>query len=120
MHADLTRRRFLSGQIVTGAANGSAASADSASETWHVSSAVVSARAEHCAAVVARLNAIPGVEVDRVASGKIVIIIEGRSSGELGARLAEIALMDQVLSANMVYESVDLGQPGTGPDGGAG
>ena len=120
MQADLTRRQFLSGQVATGTAPASSECADSATETWHVSSAVVSARVEHCTAVAARLNAIPGVQVDRVASGKIVIIIEGTSSGELGARLAEIALMDRVLSANMVYESVDFGEPGIGRDGGAG
>ena len=120
MQADLTRRRFLSGQVAAGTAPASSADAGPGEETWHVSSAVVSARPEHCAAVAARLNAISGVEVDRVASGKIVIIIEGTSSGELGARLAEIALMDQVLSANMVYESVDFGQPGAGPNGGTG
>ena len=38
--------------------------------------------------------------------GKIVILIEGRESGAIGATLAHIALMDGVLSANLVYEHV--------------
>jgi nitrate reductase NapD len=42
-----------------------------------------------------------------VQGGKIVIIIEGRESGAIGARLAEIALMDGVLAANLVYEHAE-------------
>lgn len=81
----------------------------------HISSAVVSVRPEAGAAVAARLAALPGTEVHRVAGSRIVIVMEGPSQRDLGARLAEIALMDHVLSANMVYEVVDS----DGPEGDA-
>ena len=42
--------------------------------------------------------------VGRVVGAKIVIVLEGQASGEIGARLAEISLMDGVLAANLVYE----------------
>lgn len=73
----------------------------------HISSAVVSAFPERCAEVVARIEAIPDTEVHRVEGGKIVIVMEGASTGEIGGRLTEIALFDGVLSANMVFEQIE-------------
>ena len=70
----------------------------------HVSSAVVLARPGRAAAVTAALPGLPGVEVHAAEGGRIVITIEGQSSGELGDRLTEIAGMDGVLAANMVFE----------------
>lgn len=81
----------------------------------HISSAVVSVRPEHGEAVAARLAALPRTEVHHVVAGRIVIVMEGPSARALGGRLAEIALMDHVLAANMVYEIVDS----DGPEGGA-
>lgn len=80
----------------------------------HISSAVVSVRPEASAAVAARLAELPDTEVHHVAGGKIVIVMEGPSQRALGARLAEISLMNHVMSANMVYEVVDT----DGPEGG--
>lgn len=77
----------------------------------HISSAVVSVRPEASAAVAGRLAALPGTEVHHVAGSRIVIVMEGPSADALGARLAGIALMDQVLSASMVYEIVDTEDP---------
>lgn len=73
----------------------------------HVSSAVVAAKPEDAGSVAERLAALPDTEVRHAAGGKIVIVMEGPTSGALGERLTEIALMDGVLSANMVYEAVD-------------
>jgi nitrate reductase NapD len=53
------------------------------------------------------IAALPGAEVHAVEGSKIVIVLEGRESGEIGARLAQIALMDGVLAANLVYEHVE-------------
>ena len=38
-------------------------------------------------------------------------MIEGASTGEVGSRLASIALMDGVLSANLVFEQIDIADP---------
>lgn len=75
----------------------------------HISSAVVAARPEAAPALAERLAALPDTEVHAVSGGKIVLVLEGPSTGALGARLAEIACMDDVLSANMVYEVIDDG-----------
>ena len=39
--------------------------------------------------------------------GKIVVVIEGKSTGEMGDRLTRIALLDGVIAANMVYEHIE-------------
>lgn len=87
---DPTRRDFL-----TGRTDGAAI---------HISSAVVSALPAHCDAVVRQLGTMPGVEVHHRTASKIVIVIEAYDSGEIGTRLIEIANLDGVLSANMVFE----------------
>ena len=64
--------------------------------------------------VVRLLSKMTGVEVHHQNTYKIVIVLEGPESGALGAMLAEIASMDGVLSANMVFEQIerlaDLGE----------
>jgi len=85
----------------------------------HISSAVVSALPAHVDAVLAGIRALPETEVHRVENGKIVIVLEGASTGQIGDRLAAISLMDGVLSANMVFEQVEdlatLDDPGVEP-----
>ncbi|MGX5736305.1 chaperone NapD [Bosea thiooxidans] len=73
----------------------------------HISSAVVSALPARVEDVLARLGEIPETEVHRVENGKIVIVIEGSSTGVIGDRLAAISLIDGVLSANMVFEQIE-------------
>lgn len=80
---------------------------EGSSRFLHISSAVVSAFPERCGEVVARIAALPGTEVHRVEGGKIVIVMEGTNTGEIGARLAGIALFDGVLSANLVFEQIE-------------
>lgn len=77
-----------------------------AGRTIHISSAVVTAFPEHCDAVVRQINALPNTEVHRVENGKIVVVMEAESTGEMGSRLTGIALMDGVLSANFVFEQI--------------
>ena len=80
----------------------------------HISSAVVSVLPVHRDKVIRLLSGMDGVEVHHQSSWKIVIVLEGPDSGVLGARLAEIASIEGVLSANMVFEQVerlaDLGE----------
>jgi nitrate reductase NapD len=78
---------------------------------WHISSAVVTAFPHLADDVIAQLNALPDTEVRFSDGGKIVIVIEGASTGEVGSRLASIALMDGVLSANLVFEQIDIADP---------
>lgn len=73
----------------------------------HISSAVVSAIPQHASTVAAALACLPDTEVHHVAGGKIVIVMEGPSETVIGGRLTQIALMEHVLSANLVYEVID-------------
>lgn len=95
---DLSRRSFLTGQATS----------------IHISSAVVSVLPAHRENVIRLLSNMIGVEVHHQTTSKIVVVLEGPESGVLGSRLAEIACMDGVLSANMVFEQIeqlaDLGE----------
>jgi nitrate reductase NapD len=80
----------------------------SAPATVHISSAAVSVLPAHIDAVAQRLAGMAGVEVHYRNDTKIVIVIEAFDSGAIGSRLAEIAGLPGVLSANMVFEQVEL------------
>ena len=83
-------------------------------QTVHISSAVVSMLPAYSERIVRLLSDMSGVEVHHRAASKVVIVLEGSDSGVVGARLAEIAVLDGVLSANMVFEQIerlaDLGE----------
>ena len=70
----------------------------------HLSSAVVSVLPAKRAHVATQLSAMPGIEVHQQNESKIIIVLEARDSGVIGGKLAEIAGMDGVLSANMAAE----------------
>jgi len=72
-----------------------------------ISSAVVTVLPSCAEDVVLWLSGLVGVEVHARQGSKIVVTIEGASSGFLGERLTGIALFDGVISANMVYEHMD-------------
>ena len=66
-------------------------------------------------AVLCRIKEQPATEIYHVENSKIVIVLEGASTGEIGNRLAEIGLIDGVLSA-MVFEQIeDLDDIGVEP-----
>lgn len=82
----------------------------------HISSAVVTALPAKIDAVLCRIKEQPATEIYHVENSKIVIVLEGASTGEIGNRLAEIGLIDGVLSANMVFEQIeDLDDIGVEP-----
>ena len=93
MSETLTRRSLLTGQI--------------GRREHHISSAVVVAIPRRIDQLATELAALPGVEVHGRNESRLVIVIEGSSSGQLGAILASIALMDGVVSANMVFEQME-------------
>ena len=70
----------------------------------HISSAVVTAHPAKAAVVRRVLEGMPGVEVHACQATRIVITIEGPDSGSLGGTLVQIALLDGVITANMVFE----------------
>lgn len=74
----------------------------------HISSAVIAARPGCLDGVLAALGGFDNVEVHGADKGKIVIVIEGPSTGVLGDTLMRISLLDGVIAANMVFEHVDM------------
>ncbi|AOG10658.1 MULTISPECIES: chaperone NapD [Rhizobium/Agrobacterium group] len=76
-------------------------------ERFHVSSAVVLTSPAAAGRLVEALAEMPDVEVHAAERGKIVIVIEGRSSGEMGATLAAISGLPDVMAANMVFEHAE-------------
>ncbi len=75
---------------------------------YHISSAVVATMPESTEAVIATLQGMENVEIHGQGSGKIVVVIEGGSTGALGECLSRISLLDGVISANMVFEHVEM------------
>ncbi|EHK53209.1 chaperone NapD [Allomesorhizobium alhagi] len=73
----------------------------------HISSIVVSVLPPMADSVLARLAAMPAVEVHGHQGGKIVIVVEGSGTGAMGDHLTRIALLDGVVAANMVYEHIE-------------
>ena len=74
---------------------------------FHVASAVVSVLPARQDAVTQHVASMPGVEVHHHVSSKIVLVLEGADSGEIGSKLIEIANLDGVLAANLVFEHVE-------------
>jgi Uncharacterized protein involved in formation of periplasmic nitrate reductase len=77
------------------------------SQRYHVSSAVVVAKPAAAESVAASLAAMEGVEIFAVQDGKFVVVIEGKTSGELGATLSAISGLAGVFAANMVFEHAE-------------
>lgn len=73
----------------------------------HISSAVVMAFPERREDLARQLSGIAGVEVHAGEGSRLVITIEGTSSGALGETLIQISIMDGVISANMVFEHIE-------------
>ena len=74
---------------------------------YHVSSAVVVALPARREEIGRTLAAFPGVEVHASDGSRIVVTIEGPSSGFLGETLTNISTLDGVITANMVFEHID-------------
>ncbi|WP_411034148.1 chaperone NapD [Shinella sp. BYT-45] len=72
----------------------------------HISSAVVAVRPGGLDGVIAALADFGNVEVHGADKGKIVVVIEGPSTGVLGDTLMRISALDGVIAANMVFEQV--------------
>lgn len=97
MTQPVSRREVLTGRV----------SRRTGPERYHVSSAVVMVTPAKREAVETILADMGGVEVVARDASRLVVVIEGNSAGELGEKLTSIALMDGVLTANMVFEQAE-------------
>lgn len=82
-------------------------------ERFHVSSAVVLTSRLAAEGVAEALARLENVEVHAAEHGKIIIVIEGRTSGEMGATLAAISGLPGVMAANMVFEHAESVEEGS-------
>jgi nitrate reductase NapD len=71
---------------------------------YYVSSAVIVVKPLSEVSVGMALRSMERVEVHASEGGKIIVVIEGHSSGQLGATLSDIFGIPGVVAANMVYE----------------
>ncbi|MFD1327255.1 chaperone NapD [Mycoplana ramosa] len=76
-------------------------------QRYHVSSAVIATMPAHTEAVLAEIAKMENVEIHGHGGGKIVVVIEGTSTGMLGDCLTRMSLLDGVIAANMVFEHVE-------------
>ena len=72
-----------------------------------ISSAVVAVLPGREDEIAARLAAMKGVEIRARQGGKMAVLLEGPGSGAVGSLLLQIAVMDGVITANMVFEHVE-------------
>ncbi len=73
----------------------------------YISSAVVAVMPGHIAEVAQAIRGMGGPEIRACGNGRIVVVIEGSSGGELGELLTAIGKLDGVIAANMVFEHVE-------------
>ncbi|MEY8841493.1 chaperone NapD [Cribrihabitans sp. XS_ASV171] len=76
-------------------------------ERWHVSSAVITIAEGERDRVRRLIETLEGVELHGGDATRLIVTIEGTSTGQLGDRLTEINLMPGVLAANMVFEHAE-------------
>ncbi|HEV7256858.1 MAG TPA: chaperone NapD [Bosea sp. (in: a-proteobacteria)] len=99
----IDRRDFLTGRVASGEGAGQPGPA----RLLHIASAVVTARAEDCPEIARRIAELPGTEIHGIEGTKIIVVMESENSGEIGTRLTQMALMDRVFSANLVFEQIE-------------
>ncbi|MBD9371109.1 chaperone NapD [Rhizobium sp. ARZ01] len=83
------------------------------SKRYHVSSAVIATMPAHTEAILGEIAKMENVEIHGHGGGKIVVVIEGTSTGMLGECLTRISLLEGVIAANMVFEHVETEENGS-------
>jgi periplasmic nitrate reductase NapD len=81
-------------------------------DTYHISSAVIMTLPTMQNGVLARLGEMANVEIHAHQGNKIVVVIEGASTGILEDRLSQISALNGVMAANMVFEQVETEETG--------
>ena len=78
------------------------------SDPVHISSLVVHARPDRCAALREEIAALAGAEVHAgTADGKLVVVLETASEAETLARIAAINDMQGTIAASLIYHEID-------------
>jgi periplasmic nitrate reductase NapD len=72
-----------------------------------ISSAVVAVLPGRMAEVAAAIELLGGPEIHAREKGRIIVVMEGSSAGELGSLLTTIGNLDGVIAANMVFEHIE-------------
>lgn len=75
---------------------------------YHVSGAVIAVKPDRIDGVLSQIAAFDNVEVHGRDSGKIVVVIDGPSTGVLGDTLMRLSVLEGVIAANMVFEQMDM------------
>ncbi len=77
-------------------------------EEVHISSLVVHCRPAQAAEVAERILALPGTEIHGgVEQGKLILVLETSTEGEIVERLNTVQLLDGVLAATLVFHQVE-------------
>jgi nitrate reductase NapD len=80
-------------------------------EEIHISSLVVHCRPVQAGPVAARIGAMPGMEVVAgLAEGKLVVVLETSTEGEILDRLDAVQRLDGVLAATLVFHQFETAQ----------
>jgi len=96
------RRKFINGRWA--AANGDPP------DSVEIASILIQARPERLDAVACAVEALPGAQIySRDPKGKLVVVIEARDIGSIGAALNRISMMPNVLTAALVFHGTDEG-----------
>lgn len=99
----VARRDLLSGRWVEPAR-------DTAPAAVEIASILVQARPERLDEVAHTIETFPGTEIySRDPKGKLVVVIEGSSTGRIGETLTAISLLPHVWSAALVFQGTDAG-----------
>jgi periplasmic nitrate reductase NapD len=99
---NVDRRKFINGRWVTGGGSGP--------HSIEIASILVQARPEKLDAVARAIEALPGTQIySRNPKGKLVVVIEARDVGSIGATLNTISLLPHVLTAALVFHGTDDG-----------
>jgi nitrate reductase NapD len=100
------RRQFIRGQWIA-----HAAAQPGPSGTAEIASILVQARPERLDAAAAAIERIGGAEIyQRDPRGKLVVVLEATDDSDpIGEMLTRISLLDDVITATLVYHTTDVG-----------
>ncbi|HZF76058.1 MAG TPA: chaperone NapD [Acetobacteraceae bacterium] len=81
----------------------------------HISSLVVHCQPAQAGEVARRILGLPGMEIHGgVEQGKLIVVLETASEGEIVERLNTVQLLDGVLAATLVFHQYDIADPSHG------
>ena len=77
-------------------------------EEIHIAGVLVHTRQPHTLAACAAMSRMPGVELSQTTpEGRVILVLEGRSSSEILAMLDAIRALEGVLNVALVYQHAE-------------